>query len=255
MPAAMIIVGAGRVGTAWAQRGQARGVPHTLVTRRDGWEAIAKSDAPIVLAVRNDDLAPVVERIEPKHHARLVFTQNGMLRPWLASRGLENATRGLLFFAVPSRGAPLEPGGESPFVGPQSQAVVDWLGSIEVPATVTTPAAFAETELEKLIWNCSFGLLCEHTAKPVGAIVEEHDELLSPLIDELLTVGMPAFGLSLTPAAREAMKDRLRDYSRSIPSYRGAVKEWPWRNGWFVAEANEPGLHESLLESTGHHRP
>ena len=51
---------------------------------------------------------------------------------------------------------------------------------------------------------------------------------------------------------RDAMKARLATYSRSIPEYRGAVKEWPWRNGWFVNVAREPGLHEHLLEQTGH---
>lgn len=248
----MIIVGAGRVGTAWAQRAQARDVPHTLVRRDHGWDAIGASTDPIVLAVRNDDLAGVVERIEPAQHHRLVFTQNGMLRPWLAQRGLQGCTRGLLFFAVPSRGAPLEPGGDSPFVGPQAEAVVAWFWRIDVPAVVAEPEAFAVTELEKLVWNCCFGLLCEHTGKTVGAVVEEHDDLLSPLVDELVTVGMPAFGLALSSEEREAMKDRLRAYSRTIPEYRGAVKEWDWRNGWFLSVAEKAGLHQSLLEATGH---
>jgi hypothetical protein len=35
-------------------------------------------------------------------------------------------------------------------------------------------------------------------------------------------------------------------YSRTIPSWRGAVKEWPWRNGWFVAEASRRGVPTPL---------
>ena len=129
--------------------------------------------------------------------ASLVFTQNGMLRPWLAQRGLGECSRGLLFFAVPSRGAPLEPGGESPFVGSQAQAVVEWMGNIQVPASAPGATAFAVTELEKLLWNCCFGLLCEHTDASVGTVVDEHDALLTQLADELLHLGMPAFGLDL----------------------------------------------------------
>ncbi|MGH1344549.1 MAG: ketopantoate reductase family protein [Nannocystales bacterium] len=248
----MIIIGAGRVGGAIAQRAQDAGLEHTLVNRTDGWEAIEGSDAPIFVAVRNDDLATVLDKVPSAAHKRLVFTQNGMLRPWLAQRGLEDCTRGLLFFAVPSRGASLSPGGESPFVGPQAEAVADWLGNIEVPASTPGATAFAVTELEKLVWNCCFGLLCEHTDAPVGDVVAQHDPLLSRLADELLHLGMPAFGLDLDEAAREALKERLRSYSRSIPDYRGAVKEWPWRNGWFVDAASAPGLHEELLAKTGH---
>ncbi len=248
----MIIIGAGRVGGALAQRAQDAEIEHVLVDRSQGWDAIASSSDPIFVAVRNDDLSAVLDRIDPSHHPRLVFTQNGMLRPWLRERGLEACTRGLLFFAVPARGAPLEPGGESPFMGPHADTVVQWLQRLEVPAASVDASAFAVTELEKLLWNCCFGLLCEHTGEPVGAVVEQHGELLSQLVDELLQWGMPAFDLDLDAAEREAMKNRLRAYSRSIPDYRGAVKEWPWRNGWFVDAARRPGLHEELLEKTGH---
>lgn len=248
----MIIIGAGRVGGALAARASKAGIEHTLVSRTEGWGAIERSDAPIFVAVRNDDLAPVLAKVPQSAHARLVFTQNGMLRPWLAQRGLASATRGLLFFAVPSRGAALDPGGDSPFVGPQAGAVVEWLRRVDVPSSNVDAEVFAVTELEKLLWNCCFGLLCEHTGKSVGAIVDEHDVVFSQLVDELLHWGMPAFGLALDLQAREAMKERLRAYSRSIADYRGAVKEWPWRNGWFVNVAREPGLHEDLLRQTGH---
>ena len=248
----MIIIGAGRVGGALAQRAKDAGVQHTLVDRTQGWDAIADSQAPIFVAVRNDDLAAVVERVPASARHRLVFTQNGMLRGWLAEQELADCTRGLLFFAVPSRGAPLDPGGDSPFVGPQAQAVVDWLSQLDVPASVAPAASFAETELEKLLWNCCFGLLCEHTDGPVGAVVQNHDDLLTRLAQELLDVGMPTFGLALDADARAALIERLRSYSRSIPDYRGAVKEWPWRNGWFVQTARTPGLHEELLGKTGH---
>ncbi len=248
----MIVIGAGRVGGALAERAADREVECSLVTRTDGWDAIEQSDAPIFVAVRNDDLQGIVDRIDPKHHARLVFTQNGMLRRWLSAQSLTACTRGLLFFAVPSRGAPLEPGGDSPFVGPMANAVRTWLSSIDVPAATVEAPSFAVTELEKLLWNCCFGLLCEHTQKSVGAIVEEDRSLLRQLVEELLHVGMPAFDLQLDADARAAMLERLCAYSSSIPTYRGAVKEWPWRNGWFVDVAREPGLHEDLLARTGH---
>lgn len=46
------------------------------------------------------------------------------------------------------------------------------------------------------------------------------------------------------------MVGRLRAYSASIPAYRGAVKEWPWRNVFFVdaaaAEGSALPVHEEL---------
>jgi len=248
----MIIVGAGRVGGALARLASDAEAHHTLVTRQEGWTSIPKSEEPIFVAVRNDDLEAVLERIAPEHHHRLVFTQNGMLRPWLARRELSRASRGLLFFAVATREAPLVPGSESLFTGPHANAVVRWLEQLEVPARSVERENFAEVELEKLLWNCTMGLLCEVTGEPVGGVVEHHAPLLSKLVDELLALGMPSFDLALSPMAQERLEARLRSYSRSIPDYRAAVKEWPWRNGFFVEVAAEPGLHHELLTKAGH---
>lgn len=248
----MIIVGAGRVGRALARRAEKKGLPCELVTRSNGWGSIAATSVPIFVAVRNDDLDGVLEKIAPEHHPRLVFTQNGMLRPWLESKGLASASRGLLFFAVATREAPLVPGSDSLFMGSMAEEVVSWLEALEVPAKSVAQEAFAEVELEKLLWNCTMGLMCELTDEPVGGVVEHHAEALGRLVEELLEVGMPSFGLNLDAKAREALEGRLIAYSRSIPDYRAAVKEWPWRNGFFVEAAGTPGFHHELLSKTGH---
>ncbi len=248
----MIIVGAGRVGGALARRAENKGVSCELVTRTDGWGSIARTSAPIFVAVRNDDLDGVLEKIAPEHHPRLVFTQNGMLRPWLERMALADASRGLLFFAVATRDAPLIPGSDSLFTGPMADAVVAWLQALDVPARSVASDDFAEVELEKLLWNCTMGLMCELTGEPVGGVVEHHAKLLRQLVHELLDVGMPAFGLSLDAEARQALEARLTAYSRSIPDYQAAVKEWPWRNGFFVEAASASGLHHELLAKTGH---
>src|SRR5690606_13983845 len=101
------------------------------------WDRLdAPAGAPILLAVRNDDLDAVLARVPAHRHVDLVFVQNGMLRPWLAARGLSAATRGLLFMAVPRRGAAIEPGGESPFHGPHAQALLDAFRAAALPARV-----------------------------------------------------------------------------------------------------------------------
>jgi ketopantoate reductase len=248
----MIVIGAGRVGGALSTRARLEHVPCTLVDRAHGWEALQRpAGEPVVLTVRNDDLDAVRERIPQHRRADLVFVQNGMIRDWLAKHQLQDATRGLLFFAVPSRGAPIETGPANPFWGPHAAALVEWFGQLGLPAEALDTRAFAIAELEKLLWNSCFGLLCERFDADVGTVVREHADTLGALVLELLPISEPAFELSLAMRDREAMLERMRSYAARIPTNRASVKEWPWRNGWFVGREPTP-LHRELLEVTGH---
>jgi len=244
------VIGAGRVGAALRQRDPQR---FALIDRAHGWDRLdGPAGAPILLAVRNDDLDDVLARIPGHRRADLAFVQNGMIRPWLAEHGLAQATRGLLFMAVASRGAPIEPGGESPFTGAHAQTLVEAFTGAKLPATLVDAETFANTELEKLLWNSCFGLLCDAYDCDVGAAVADYHDDLHALVAELLALSGPALGVSL---ALDPLIDRLAAYSRSIPRYRGAVKEWRWRNGWFVELAHERGLslpvHDRLLAQAG----
>lgn len=246
----MLILGRGRIGGALAAHPSGEGL---ALGRADDWSLLETADAPIVVATRNDDLDAVIDRVPAVRRAALVFVQNGMLRPWLATRGLAGATRGLLFFAVSRRGDTPVPGGPSPFTGPRAEEVVAWLEGMNLPARVVSPEDFAEVELEKLVWNCAFGLLCEALDAPVGEIVDAHGETFESLARELIALGSGPLGLS---PDHDAMIERLAAYSRSIADYRGAVKEWAWRNGWFVGLATGAGTyagsaHRRLLEAAG----
>lgn len=250
----VIVIGAGRIGTALAARSRESGrEPFVLVDRQRGWEQIdPERSGPILLAVRNDDLAAVVDRVPERRRGDLVFVQNGMLRPWLEERRLAMSTRGLLFMAVPSVGAPIEPGGESPFWGPHAARMVEVFTEIGLPAKAVDAQTFTAIELEKLIWNSTFGLFCQALDCDVGTVVEQHRSRLKLLVSELLAVGGPALGVELE---LEPLMERLCEYSRSIPTYRGAVKEWPWRNGWFVSTARarkkKTPTHDMLLLAIG----
>lgn len=255
MEDAMTILGAGRVGRALARRAAARELPCRLVDREQGWDALAGERGPILVCVRNDDLDGVLGRVPPARRADLVFVQNGMIRPWLEAHGLAGSTRGLLFFAVADREADLAPGGSSRFTGPLAGDVVAWMHGIDVPAEVVTAGSFAVLELEKLAWNAAFGLLCDRFDCDVGTVVRDHSAIMRALLVELVEVGDAALGLGLSAADREAMVERDSDYAVSIPRYRGSLKEWEWRNGWFVqaAEAGGPPdpLHRELLAAVG----
>lgn len=48
---------------------------------------------PIIVCTRNDDLQGVVDATPEDRSKDLVFTQNGMLQPWLDARGLGDNTQ------------------------------------------------------------------------------------------------------------------------------------------------------------------
>lgn len=248
--AAVTIVGAGRIGGALAARSP---TPCALVTRDAGWDALAApAGRPIVVATTNDALGDVLARTPAHRRPDLVFVQNGMLDPWLAERGLQDNGRALLYFAVPRRGAAIEPGGTSVLTGRHAAALVAWFASMALPAAEVPRAEFTAAMLEKLIWNAAFGLLCERFACPVGQVATRHGDTLAALVAELAAVGRAALGVDLGPAP---LLERLVRYSLAIPDYRGAVKDWPWRNGWFAAAAAAHGVptptHDASLRAVG----
>ena len=61
--------------------------------------------------------------------------------------------------------------------------------------------------------------------------------------------GIPAEGNAAV------LRDRMVDYAMTIPDYQGAVKEWRWRNGWFVHVARHHGIalpvHDRLCAMAG----
>jgi ketopantoate reductase len=231
----MVIVGRGRVGGALADAAAARGLAAAVVGRVGGDAALADPGAgPLLVCTRNDDLPSVIARVPAARRPDLVFVQNGMLRTFLAGAGLAGAGRGLLRFAVARRGEPPVPGGDSVFTGPHAEAVVAFLVALGLPARAVSAEAFAGEELEKLVWNCALGLLGDALDLPVGPIARDHADALGALVEELAALGAPAVGLAAPPPG---LFERVVAYSLEIGDYRASVKEWPWRNGWFEAEA------------------
>lgn len=257
------IVGAGRIGTALYDRSKQANSACGLWQRADkpslsGHRLVDLPAAtPIVVCTRNDALADVLRSIPAERHADLVLVQNGMLRDFVRDHALPPLTRGLLFFAVATKGGAAEPGGVSPFCGRHAQQVADWLDAIGLPAAAVDAGSFAALEVEKLLWNCIFGLLSQALQLPVGRVVAAHQDAVVALVQELLPVALraapeaaPALG---TDAGVQELIERLCGYSLAIADYRGAVKEWPWRNGWFVTAAGRDALpvHAHWLAQAG----
>jgi hypothetical protein len=262
------LIGAGRIGTALALLANDHGAPIPLWQRLTqpalrGTEACGLQElaagTPLLLCSRNDQLADILAALPPERRADAVLVQNGMLRSFLAEQGLSGLTRGLLFFAVNQRGERPVPGGVNPLCGPHAVRVARWLCSLGLQAKAVSAPEFAAIEVEKLLWNSVFGLLCQVYQQPVSQVALAHEAEVVALVHELLPVALTAapeaIGLLGQAEQEQALTHRLCAYSAELGGYQASVKEWPWRNGWFVTAAQARDLstpiHDQWLRQIG----
>ena len=140
--------------------------------------------------------------------------------------------------------------------------------------------------LEKLVWISAFMAVGTKHKVTVGEVEKSHTEEVSLLIKELAAAGQVSplgyelqgpvwimdtnatsyiFGLikyqaELGITLDKGYVERLLAYGRSVSHFPTAIKEFPWRNGWFVEiSKRELGkglpdpmpLHSALLASVG----
>ncbi|MES2641602.1 MAG: hypothetical protein V4850_19075 [Myxococcota bacterium] len=249
----LVVVGPGRVGSAFVRAAEKAGIATVAVGRADQ-TALTTSHpgVPIVVCTRADDLAAVIAATAPENRADLVFVQNGMIRPLLTAHGLAENTQGLVYFAATSRTAPVEPGAPSLFWGPHAAAIVAMLAADRIPARVVTDRdEFAREIGAKLAWNVIFGLLGQRFDQPVGETVRRRRPEVVALAKEIVPVLARALD---TPIPVRPLVEGLLAYSARIPTFRATVKELAWRNGWVAGAARSFGLatplHDKLLRET-----
>ncbi|KAK0597995.1 hypothetical protein LWI29_030640 [Acer saccharum] len=229
-----VIVGGGRVGRALQQMGNGQ----DLLVKR-GEPVPLDFQGPILVCTRNDDLEAVLDATPPSRWNDLVFFQNGMLEPWLESKGLRDADQVLAYFAISKLGEPptdgktdMNPEGLTAAFGKWGSAVAARLHAGGLSCKVLDKEAFQKQMLEKLIWISAFMLVgARHPGATVGVVEKEYRSEVSSLIAELAYAAATEKGLTF----EEAMEDRLCAYSRTVAHFPTAVKEFKWRNGWFYS--------------------
>lgn len=237
-PPITTIVGTGRIGTALAAMGEA------VLVRRG--ESITTAEGPIYVCTRNDDLDAVVAATLPQRRRDLVFLQNGMLRSWLQHHQLQDNTQALIYFAVQAKGDQPVDGGGTVVWGRWAEALASRLQGAGLECSVVDRLSYGRQMVEKLLWNCIFGLLSQYYQLTVGEVVQKQRQTVELLVDELGPLAEQALAITLV----NGVSDRLCNYSLAVADYRGAVKELAWRNGWFLKLAVTP-KHRELLEAVG----
>ncbi|XP_030546901.2 uncharacterized protein LOC115752721 [Rhodamnia argentea] len=229
-----VIVGGGRVGRALQEMGSGGDV---LVRR--GEPVPSDFEGPILVCTRNDDLEAVLDTTPSSRWRDLVFFQNGMLEPWLKSKGLSDADQVLAYFAVSKLGEPpldgktdTNPEGLTAAYGKWASAVAGRLQAGGLSCKVLDKEAFQKQMLEKLIWISAFMLVgARHPGATVGVVEKEFRSEVESLIKELASAAAAEKGIVFD----ECMEDRLCAYSRAVAHFPTAVKEFKWRNGWFYS--------------------
>ncbi|PON52764.1 nuclear protein [Parasponia andersonii] len=247
-----VIVGGGRVGRALQDMGNGQDL---LVKRGDS--VPFGFDGPILVCTRNDDLEAVLEAtprsrwnvellngfvrqlMDFNNLADLVFFQNGMLEPWLESKGLDDADQVLAYFAVSKLGEPpvdgktdTNPEGLTAAYGKWATAIAERLHAGGLSCKVLNKEEFQKQMLEKLVWISAFMLVgARHPGANVGAVEKEYRTEVSSLITELASAAAEEKKIKF----EEAMEERLCAYSRAVSHFPTAVKEFKWRNGWFYS--------------------
>ena len=255
------IIGDGRVGAALADMGDGSDV---VIKRGQSMENALPS-GPIIVCTRNDDLDAVVEATPEDRRSDLVFIQNGMLQPWLDAKGLGQNTQVLVYFAVAKKGeAPTDgktdtnPEGLTAAYGKHAECMASRLHAAGLSCKVLPADAFAQSMLEKLVWICSFMLIgAKYGGCTVGEVESQYKDDVSKLILEIFSAGAKSLGIS---GNTDGLVERLCAYARSVSHFPTAVKEFPWRNGYFYNLSKQAigqgsgdpcPFHTALLEEVG----
>ena len=243
------VVGLGEVGRRLAGAIAASGTEAIPVTRQGGWELLpVDRDAPVVVCVREEALAEVVSRLRGVAARRLVFVQNGWVRPLLA--GVPGHSRGLIWFT--SKGEFFRVLRPSVFSGPAAATLAEALERGGIAAAAVDAGRFAEAEAEKMGFNCVVGLPLAVHGLSLGEYLAGHAAEAEAVFSE--AVGFTARSLGVAPSCGW-WPEFLRASQPLIRVRLGAAKALDYRNGAVARLARKVGerapANERLLAAVG----
>lgn len=247
--ARIFVVGMGEVGRRLGSALTAAGVEVVPVTRTSGWkEAVADPEGVLVVCVREEALPEVVGCLEGVSPQRLVFVQNGWIRPLLAN--LPGCSRGLVWFT--SKGDFFRVLRPSVFSGAKAEFLATALGRGGVPSAAVGENAFASAEAEKMGFNCVVGLpLAVHQAS-LGEYLDRHREEAEMVFGEAVAVTSRAVG---TTRSARWWGDFLNAAEPIAWVRASTAKALEYRNGAVLRLAHEFGLpapvNQRLLDAVG----
>lgn len=221
------VIGMGEVGHRLRAALDAAGVQPRPVTRHSGWAAALDSEdpAPRIVAVREEQLAPVIERFPAPLLARLVLVQNGFLEEVIGPDS--RVTRGLIWFT--SKGEFFRELIPSLFFGRQAEGVARALARGGLGARVLRDReAFVAELILKGAFNVVVGLPLAVHGVDLARYRRDHREEMARLVEETCRAASAEYGV--TVSGDQAL-ERLEETTRELGWVRGGLKALDLRSG------------------------
>lgn len=242
------VIGMGEVGRRLAGALKRAGVEVTPVTRGEGWDTLTAGDGPVLVCVREEALPELLPRLVGIRQQRLVFVQNGWVRPLLAA--LPECSRGLIWFT--SKGEFFQVLRPSPFAGPLAQPLARCLSQGGIPCTALTDREFAAADVEKMGFNCVVGLPLAVHGVSLREYLEGWRDEAQAVFQEAVMVLARAVGIEPDPAWWASFEGSAAPLHWVRVS---TAKALEWRNGAVVHEARRlrtsAPINENLLAAVG----
>jgi ketopantoate reductase len=246
------VVGMGEVGRRLAAALERAGWTVWPVGRSEGWEAATDTSnpAPRIVAVREEDLQSVLDRLPGSVRRRAVLVQNGFLE---AVHGeLEPVSRGLIYFT--SKKEFYRELCPSPFHGPLATSIAEALGSGGVATElIDDRGTFLKAMIVKGIWNGVVGLPLAVHGVDLATYLLEHRGELEDLADEGARACGAQYGVEVSGAAAVA---KLLETTADLGHVKGGAKALAWRNGAIALFGRRHGIptpvNDRLLRAVGY---
>ena len=243
----VFIIGMGEVGRRLGDTLVAAGAAVVPVTRAAGWERAAGAEPGVrLVCVGEDGLAAVMGRLAAVPTERLVFVQNGWLRPLLDAR--PGHTRALIWFT--SKASFFHELRPSVLHGPTAAPLAASLRSGGLNCHVTGDTEFREREAEKMGFNCVVGLPLVVRGLSLGEYLAAHRREAWTVFTEAVEVTARALGVR----ARSSWWPRFLAVAKPLAWVRpSAAKALEFRNGAVVdlaaAMSLDAAANRALLDA------
>lgn len=246
------VIGPGNVGRRIQAALEADGWRVQVVTRRDGLEDAAdpSDETPRIVAVREDDLQGVLERLPYETRLRVLLVQNGFLEARLGDLGL--VSRGLIYFTA--KGDFFKVVGTSVFYGPLAEPIARALVRREIAARVERDhEAFLRAMIVKGLWNSVVGLPLAVHGTDLGTYLENRGAEFESLVEEGARAAGAAYGVEVSGS--EAAHT-IRETTTALHHVRGGTTALAWRNGAIAKFGRRHGVptpvNDRLLLAAGY---
>ena len=185
----VVVIGVGEMGGVFARGFLRLGHPVYPVSRQMDMEQEAKNipdPIMVLVAVAENDLQPVLEKIPQQWRNRLTLLQNELLpRDW-QKHGLDNPTVISVWFEK-KKGQDAKVIIPSPVYGPHARLIADALASIDIPTNILPDAAKLEFELVlKNVYILTSNISGLVTGGTVAELWQSHEALARKVAGDVM---------------------------------------------------------------------